>query len=104
MERRRFLAVLGGFRRAVPQVAQAQSQAMPWIGYLGSEAAGHCQPRLRAFHEGLRELGFEEGRMRASRSYGFVRGALSDERPYRVKRYRPLFRGFSLGIIASSPS
>jgi hypothetical protein len=33
------------------------------IGYLGSASPGLYQPRLRAFHEGLAELGFVEGRI-----------------------------------------
>jgi putative tryptophan/tyrosine transport system substrate-binding protein len=62
MRRRQFLRLLGGVGLAVPRTARAQSQTMLRIGYLGSETAGLYQPRLRAFHEGLRELGFEEGR------------------------------------------
>ncbi len=41
---------------------RAQSPAMPVIGYLGPESPGPFASRLKAFHEGLAESGYVEGR------------------------------------------
>jgi putative ABC transport system substrate-binding protein len=40
----------------------AQKEAMPLIGYLGPESPQLFASRLKAFHEGLGEIGFVEGR------------------------------------------
>jgi putative ABC transport system substrate-binding protein len=63
--RRAFLALAGGAAAAVasvPRASWAQQQAMPVIGYLGTGSAVAFADRLRAFHQGLRETGFTEGR------------------------------------------
>lgn len=62
MDRRRFLAVSGGFALAAPSAVRAQPERMPRIGYLGGESAELYQPRLRAFLLGLAEAGYEDGR------------------------------------------
>jgi putative ABC transport system substrate-binding protein len=44
-------------------VARAQQPAMPVVGFLGSESPDQLYAdRLRAFHQGLSESGFVEGR------------------------------------------
>jgi putative tryptophan/tyrosine transport system substrate-binding protein len=62
IERRKFLATLGG-AAAWPLPARAQQVAMPVIGFLHSEAPGrYTSPILRAFRQGLSESGHVEGR------------------------------------------
>jgi putative tryptophan/tyrosine transport system substrate-binding protein len=61
IDRRQALAMLGaGAAWALPR--QAAAQALPVIGYLAPEAAGPFASRIRAFHEGLAESGYVEGR------------------------------------------
>jgi putative ABC transport system substrate-binding protein len=66
MRRREFITLLGGAAVASsvswPLTAYAQQPAMPVIGYLGSESPDLFASRLRAFHQGLGETGFAEGR------------------------------------------
>jgi putative ABC transport system substrate-binding protein len=61
MRRRDFLAVLGGGAAAWPLAARAQQQ-MPVIGWLNSGSARFYGDLARAFHQGLSETGFVEGR------------------------------------------
>jgi putative tryptophan/tyrosine transport system substrate-binding protein len=61
IRRRDFLALLGSAASwAFP--ARAQRPAMPVIGYLCPESAPLFASRLKAFHEGLGEIGYIEGR------------------------------------------
>jgi putative tryptophan/tyrosine transport system substrate-binding protein len=59
MKRREFIAGLGG-AAALPAAGWAQQPAMPVIGYL--TAATYSQLSLAAFHRGLAEHGYVEGR------------------------------------------
>jgi len=52
------LAALG----ANPALCRAQQPTMPVVGMLGSESPGVWTRHLRAFHEGLREQGYIDGR------------------------------------------
>ena len=49
---------LGPFRPAEAQ----QPGKVPWIGFLASSSAERLKTRLAAFQQGLRELGYSEGK------------------------------------------
>jgi putative ABC transport system substrate-binding protein len=59
MRRREFLGVLGSAAVLLP--AAHGQQAMPSIGFLGSESPQRAAGLLGVFHQGLAELGFAEG-------------------------------------------
>jgi putative ABC transport system substrate-binding protein len=61
MNRRHFIELLGGAAAAYPLAAGAQ-QAMPVIGFLGSESYEMHTARFPAFHQGLGETGYVDGR------------------------------------------
>ena len=60
--RRELIAAIGGATVAWPLTARAQQAAMPVIGFLGAELPNLWVGRLRAFHQGLSETGYVEGR------------------------------------------
>jgi putative tryptophan/tyrosine transport system substrate-binding protein len=61
MNRRAFIAAVGGAAAAWPLAARAQ-QATPVIGVLGSASAAAYSDRLTLIREGLAKTGFVEGR------------------------------------------
>jgi putative ABC transport system substrate-binding protein len=61
MRRRNFITILAG-AAAYPLLAGAQQKAMPVIGFLGVASPGPYAPFVAAFHRGLSETGYVEGR------------------------------------------
>jgi putative ABC transport system substrate-binding protein len=64
MRRREFVVGMGltGAALARPVLVRAEQSAVPVIGLLGSATASDWKPYINAFHEGLRDGGYEEGR------------------------------------------
>src|SRR5712691_3583965 len=61
MRRRDFIAALGA-AATWPLAARAQQPALPVIGYLHVGSSAVSRDRVAAFHRGLKELDFVEGR------------------------------------------
>ena len=62
MKRRDLIAILAGAAVARPIAVRAQQKVTPVIGYLSGGSPAFYAPILPAFHEGLREGGYVEGR------------------------------------------
>jgi putative tryptophan/tyrosine transport system substrate-binding protein len=62
MQRREFIRLLGGTAVALPVAAPAQQPAMPLIGVMIASSAATSVRNIAAFRNGLRELGYTDGR------------------------------------------
>ena len=61
LKRREFITLIGGVA-AWPLAAQTQPTSVPRIGFLTTERLGSQGGSIDAFRQGLRELGYVEGR------------------------------------------
>jgi len=62
VRRRELIHLLGGVALTWPLTARAQRQALPVIGFLSTRSPSEAASVLRAFHEGLGETGYFEGK------------------------------------------
>jgi putative ABC transport system substrate-binding protein len=62
LRRRDFITLVSGAAVAWPRMAWAQRSTPPVIGFLGFGAASASVNRVEALREGLRELGYVEGK------------------------------------------
>jgi putative ABC transport system substrate-binding protein len=62
MRRRDFILALAGAAGGWPRAARAQQQPVPVIGFLDSGSSDGMTAYLAAFHQGLGETGYAEGR------------------------------------------
>ena len=61
IKRRKFLAALSA-AAALPLAVRAQQSKVPVIGYLGGETFDSSRNRIDAFHRGMADTGYVEGR------------------------------------------
>jgi putative tryptophan/tyrosine transport system substrate-binding protein len=62
MRRREFLTFLGGVAFARSIAARAQQSSIPVIGFLSGRSQDEASGDTSAFHQGLSEMGYVEGR------------------------------------------
>jgi putative ABC transport system substrate-binding protein len=62
LQRRELITLVGRTAAAWPLAAHAQQRATPVIGLLGSESPNLWASRMQAFHQGLNETGYVDGR------------------------------------------
>jgi putative ABC transport system substrate-binding protein len=62
MQRRQFIALIGGVAAAWPLASRAQQPTMPVVGFINAASAQNYTQQLAAFLKGLGETGYVEGR------------------------------------------
>jgi putative ABC transport system substrate-binding protein len=62
MNRRHLITILSGAMTASPLAARAQQKATPVIGFLAIASPGPFAPLVAAFHQGLSETGYVDGK------------------------------------------
>ena len=62
MRRRDFITLLGGAATAWPLAGRAQPPAMPVIGFIHLTSLEQTREYLAAFHRGLGDTGYVEGK------------------------------------------
>jgi putative tryptophan/tyrosine transport system substrate-binding protein len=97
MNRREFIAGLGS-AVAWPVLARGQQPTMPVIGFLNGGSPGGYAPMVASFHQGLKEIGFVEGKNVAV-EYRWLEGQY-DRAPAMVAE---LVRRQVAVIVANSP-
>jgi putative tryptophan/tyrosine transport system substrate-binding protein len=75
MQRRDFITLLGGAASAWPLAARGQQAPVPVIGILTSDSPDLRERRMRAFRQGLSQMGYAEGR-NVTFEYRFTEGRL----------------------------
>jgi putative tryptophan/tyrosine transport system substrate-binding protein len=61
-DRRAFVGTVAALVGAMPRTAAAQAAKVARVGFLGNGDPTSGEPQLKAFHQGMRELGWIEGR------------------------------------------
>jgi len=61
MKRRDFIKLIAGSTAVWPRLARAQQPPLPVIGFLSNSSPDLYTVRLRAFRQGLKEVGYVEG-------------------------------------------
>ena len=62
MERRKFIAIIGGAAVVWPLAARAQQPSLPVVGFLNNGSAEAFAPHMAAFAQGLSDAGYVDGR------------------------------------------
>jgi putative tryptophan/tyrosine transport system substrate-binding protein len=62
MRRREFISLIGSAAVSWPLIARAQQQAMPVVGFLNGGSPREFAHLLDAYHVGMKEAGYVEGR------------------------------------------